>query len=86
MKAILVIDIEKDVDIETLRADFEIYGDIRVKPYYQFRKGVELKPMPQKKNSELAMWSEYYLECGYNKCIDEILGETGGEQNEERGV
>ena len=49
MKAILVIDIEKkDVDIKTLRANFEVYGDIRIKPYYQFREGVELKPMPKK--------------------------------------
>lgn len=29
-----------------------------------------LKPMPQKKNGA------YIWECGYNKCIDEILGGT----------
>ena len=75
MKAILVIDIEKDVDIKTLRANFEVCGDIRIKPYYQFRKGVELKPMPER----IISASEYGLDGaykdGWNECIDEILGE-----------
>ena len=78
MKAILVIDIEKDVDIKTLRANFEVCGDIRIKPYYQFRKGVELKPMPQKIEENYRLFGEdivWQKAIGYNKCIDEILGD-----------
>lgn len=82
MKAIIVIDIKKDVDIKTLRADFEVYGDILINPYYQFRKGVELKPMPEKKaplfdpnhcdiEEELKIIHEI---VGYNRCVDEIIG------------
>lgn len=76
MKAILVVDIEKDVDIKILRADFEVYGDIRIKPYYQFRRGVELKPMPQymtMKNVVSCDYNEAFVN-GFNACIDEILG------------
>lgn len=76
MKAILMF----DVDEHTYEAMIEYFtGDITLhflggEGCIDF-KDVVLKPMPQKKNSELAMWSEYYLECGYNACIDEILGE-----------
>lgn len=76
MKAILVIDIEEDVDIKTLRANYEVYGDLPIRPCYQsnyqFREGVELKPMPQKMS-----WghtSEYI--DGYNACLEDITGET----------
>ena len=78
MKAVLVIDIEKDIDIKTLRADFEVYGDMRIKPYYQYRKGVELKPMPKNKDADvLAEFTVTRIfNTGWNACLDAITGET----------
>ena len=39
-----------------------------------------LKPMPQKKNTDMRLsamdeWLEHSERIGFNKCIDEILGE-----------
>ena len=77
MKAIFVVDIEKDVDIKTLRADFEVYGDIRIKPYYQDRKGVELKPIPHKREA-IGILNDYERGkiLGFNSCLKIILGDT----------
>lgn len=49
-----------------------------------------LKPMPQKKKDEYdnhildnndCSWTEQDYECGYNQCIDEILGEDNAQDN-----
>lgn len=93
MRAILVIDIKEDADTKTLRANYEVYGDIRIKPYYQFGEGVELKPMPSKRKSMVewlhkdtqsyestsTMWTHEISDYdkGWNDCVDFL---EGGEQ------
>jgi hypothetical protein len=81
MKAILVIDIPDDADIKALRANFEVYGDIRIKPYYQSNyrvgEGVKLKPMPSFKAVDLNDTRDVVMFChGWNTCLNEITGET----------
>ena len=77
MKAILVIDIKEDTDIKTLRANLEVYENIHIKPChqsnYQFREGLELKPLPHKLQAD--WYTDGYKE-GFNACLDAITGET----------
>ncbi len=83
MKAILVInDISTDLNIEELRADIKVncYGDV-----IAIYNNVSLKPMPKKKIhiAKYNIWKECSKEDkeimienrGYNKCVDELLGE-----------
>ena len=86
MKAILVIDINEDTDINTLRANFEVYGDIRIKPCYQssyqIGEGVKLKPMPSKRKS-MVEWIDAKVKThdlteydkGWNDCVEFLEGE-----------
>lgn len=82
MKAILVIDIEKDVDIKTLRANYEVYEDIRIKPYYQsnyhFGEGVSLKPMPERKPKDNSNEINLGFELGWNACLEDIENDPPG--------
>ena len=82
MKAILVIEIPQHL----LNSD-KYYAEVNIKPqdrsrnWYEKTVEAELKPLPQKKdeNVKLNSWELtgiYNAESrGYNKCIDEILGE-----------
>lgn len=73
MKAILVFDVPMLDDGRKLCNECPIWNRERLFCEYDFNmetKGCPLKPMPQKKD----MGKTYY-ECGYNDCIDEILGE-----------
>lgn len=63
MKAILVIDVN-NID-QVNRCYVTVCED---KAQYMID-DVKIKPMPQKKDM-----SKTYYECGYNDCIDEILG------------
>lgn len=85
MKAILVIDVNDDINFEEARANITMQqdnwgltlGNARKKWY----DNVELKPMPKKKDkySFNKQDTDYQRDClfrdGYNACIDEILGE-----------
>lgn len=86
MKAILVIDIKEDTDIKTLRANLEVYENIHIKPChqsnYQFREGLELKPLPKEEDiyevgiDEEDTNAKRQWNKGWNACLDEIVGET----------
>lgn len=74
MKAILVIDVD---DISRYHAD--VYKEDDKGNGEIVKSDCPLKPLPQKKERELweGRYTNYYLyRCGWNDCLDEILGET----------
>ena len=76
MKAILVVELPEEYDGSVI--DVELHSKTNVAHERYVNK---LKPMPQKKdeNAKLNSWELtgiYNAESrGYNKCLDEILGE-----------
>ena len=82
MKAILVIDMPNNCEeckIIYLQGHGESSicdsGDWSKRPSW-----CPLRPLPHKKNTDMRLsamdeWLEYSERIGYNKCIDEILGE-----------
>ena len=75
MKAILVIDVPDDFETKTAIA----IVDVKNEKGEGVTAMCHLKPMPKKIEApeiyELWNTDSEYIE-GYNKCIDEILGET----------
>lgn len=81
MKAILIIDVEENVEYDKAIADITFHdlewnlsptGIIGVNKWYQ---NVQLKPMPSKKLLDGNETDEIYgCYVGWNACIDEILG------------
>ena len=80
MKAILVVDLLGDYNLDELKA----YVEVSFKDNNQILCGLfnkELKPLPQKKNNKdivIKGRTAEILEAryeGWNDCIDEILGE-----------
>lgn len=86
MKAVLVIDLDDDVNLDEWSAVKVIVDRIKV-PYEEMLKGitfdesktfkfVPLKPMPQKTSTRNnPLFSADYSK-GWNDCIKEITGET----------
>ena len=74
MKAVLVIDVPNELDVNDLLIDYCVHTKGE---YKSIRKGGNhpLKPLPQKVEMD---FNEYYegMADGWNACIDEILGET----------
>lgn len=74
MKAILVIDVNDDINFEEARAKITmqedrwglLLGNARKKWY----DNVQLKPLPERDNGMYALYS-----MGWNDFLDEILGE-----------
>lgn len=78
MKAVLVIDIPNELDVNDLLIDYCVHTKGE---YKQIRKGgnYSLKPMPEKLKLRIQReWITDYdrYEIGYNACIEEIMGET----------
>ena len=78
MKAILVIDVPNDMNVEETKAlNVTLFNGLFVK---ELKIDCPLKPMPQKReleesgNSLIDDCKEYYTD-GWNDCIDEILGD-----------
>lgn len=82
MKAILIIDVEENVEFDKAIADIEFHdlewnlsptGIIGVNKWYQ---NVQLKPLPDKidQGYPCEKYDEGYSH-GWDACIDEILGE-----------
>lgn len=79
MKAILVIDIPDDVSIEKCVIDYEItekyHGEQLIAD------GVTmLRPLPRRNQGKFFHhdFGENTYVCGWNACLDEILGEENG--------
>lgn len=83
MKVIMIVDLDDsfmplDEDTIVLEKGTIKYRDINRNPFAITIEGLKLKPMPQKKYAIQGMkgYSSTVKECkGYNKCINEILGE-----------
>ena len=73
MKALLVIDVNDDENIEELRVSYKI--DLHDEVLYA-ADNEKLKLVPEKYNrvEQLDVFSECFAD-GYNACIDKILGE-----------
>lgn len=73
MKAILVIDVDDDENIEELRVSYKV--DCCEEVLYAAH-NEKLKPIPEKYSrlAQLDVFSECFVD-GYNSCIDEIVGE-----------
>lgn len=79
MKAVLVVDLLGDYNLDELKA----YVEVSFKDNNQILCGLfnkELKPMPKKIHREVTSLIDYVSSsnqyvCGFNDCIDEILGE-----------
>lgn len=70
MKAVFVIDIPNDLDVDDLLIDYCVHTKGE---YKTIRKGGNhpLKPLPQRYDEDLMREQK-----GWNRCLDEILGET----------
>lgn len=84
MKAILIVDIPEEFENrEPYFVEGTLFYHIDNNPYtnycYAFNIGkTKLKPLPQKKRENYILFDEEVVwekAVGYNKCIDEILGE-----------
>ena len=83
MKAILVVDVYDNAKINEAIADI-VFRDIDmcspiVIGISKWYNGVRLKPMPQKMEIDKKVYIDYDAmnkgyQCGFNACIDEILG------------
>ena len=79
MKAFLVVDIPDDLMVEECDIDYQVYYSNENADSFLVEEStaMTLKPLPEKK--ECDMWrglSRDIEALGYNKCLDEILGET----------
>lgn len=83
MKAILVVNLPEDVFIDDCRIEFRVIENVM---NMCVEDGVKrLRPMPQKKEAKGDFYKQREIvtglndlidfDKGYNKCIDEILGE-----------
>lgn len=79
MKAILVIDVNDDTNFDEAKADITMqedgYGLLLGNVSKKWYENVLLKPMPKKKDFTFKPNEDGAFKLGYNKCIDEILGE-----------
>ena len=88
MKAILVVDIDKEVieklckmNIKEMCVDigFDYHldcNDIGGWCFHRTKSLLSIKPMPQRKEIEWTdSFGKHNYKKGYNRCIDEILGE-----------
>ena len=72
MKAVLVIDIPDDVEIEDREIEYSVKEQVMLT---QVAKGkTKLKPMPKKAVLYPALEEPYW--DGWNACLEEITGET----------
>ena len=74
MKAILVIELDDDVNLEEVEIRYAIQ-DMYGMPVKAEVDGCPLKPMPHSKQMENRWFSDDYSK-GWNDCLEEILGET----------
>lgn len=77
MKAILVIELDDDVNLEEVEIRYAIQ-DMYGMPVKAEVDGCPLKPLPQKQEHREGLCSDYILgfEDGWNDCLEEITGET----------
>ena len=74
MKALLVVDIDDDVNIEDIGITYIIqhWSGLLVKAQVE---SVPLKPLPKKRKEINDLTVEAYVNDAWNACINEILGE-----------
>ena len=79
MKAVLVIDIPNELDVNDLLIDYCVHTKGE---YKTIRKGGNhpIKPMPERKDEGSVLkplpFEVYMYRYGFNECLDEIMGET----------
>ena len=72
MKALILINVPEDKDIDDLHIDFKLYeGDTCLIREY----GAPLAPLPEKKEPNGTYYGWNMMVQGWNECLDEILGE-----------
>ena len=88
MKALLIIDLPNDANIEELDADYQVYLTDEDCNYKKVagEMSVKLKPMPEQKDvftkennkssNVIGDMFKYAYARGWNECLDEIMGET----------
>lgn len=84
MKAVLIVDIPDGINAEDIDVLYRLdtmskFRELFYPEEERWNIGT-LKPMPQKKNTEMSLnamndWLEHSERLGFNACIDEILGE-----------
>lgn len=81
MKAILVIEVDDNTDFETARATVHMPFHTEVSSTTILYPNVKLKPLPEKRGyvevnmKEMELMMNMQVD-GWNRCIDEILGES----------
>lgn len=79
MKAILVIDVDDCINVESCKADVYVRFPFQSNRWVREYKNVSLKPMSQKREPKEEWFNEYHRDefaDGWNACIEKIVGET----------
>lgn len=85
MKAVIVVEVNDDIDLSLIHANVELYPNeltttYRGEPYYKGYLLKEVRPLPEKKKEIIVLKGhagnivEAYQQ-GWNNCIDAIFGE-----------